>query len=222
MATALSATAQTILDPLQRVWQGLIYGLPGAIAAIVIILVGYFVALAVGYIVKKLLAKSGIDAWMVRTKLDDSIGHINLSSLLAVVTRWYLFIVFLIPASNVLQLGVLSDLFRELTGWLPNVIVALIIVIFGLVVSDYAHDKIIRAKIKGIRLAAITVKWIILLFIALIALDQMGIRVTLAENLIYIIVGAIALAVAIAVGIGFGLGLKEESREIIKSVKKRL
>ncbi len=222
MTYAVGAAAQTILDPLANVWQGIIYGLPGAIAAIVIILVGYFVSLAVGYVVKKLLVKSGIDQWMVRMKLDDAIGHINLSSLLSVITKWYVFIVFMIPASNVLQLGVLSDLFRDLTIWLPNLIVAVIIGIFGLIASDYVHDKIVKAKIKGIGIAAVIVKWIILIFIAIVALSQIGIRVALAENIILVIVSSIALAVAIAVGIGFGLGLKDESKEIIKSIKKRL
>jgi len=222
MATTLSAATQTILDPLARVWQGVIYGLPGAIAAIVIILVGYFTSLVVGYIVKKLLVKSGIDNWMIKMKLDDAIGHINLSSLLAVITKWYLFIIFLIPASNVLQLGVLSDLFEDLTKWLPNLIVALVIVIFGLVASDYVHDKILRAKIRGIKISAVVVKWLILVSVALVALSQIGIQIALAENLIYIIVGAVALAFAIAVGIGFGLALKDESKEILKSIKKRL
>ena len=216
------ATGQALLSPLTNLWNGFVDVLPGILAAIIILIIGYFVALALGYIIKKILIKAGLDSWMRKAHLDDAIGHINLSSLAAIITKWYVFILFLIPAAEAINTIQLGGLLAKLAIWLPNLVVALIIMLFGLVAADYIYDKMMRARMKGIALVSTIVKWVIVIFIALIALNQIGVNVAIAENVVLILVGAIAVALALAIGIGFGFGFKDEASNIIKSIKKKI
>lgn len=222
MAGNVLATGQVLLDPLVELWNGFVSVLPGVIAAIIILIIGYFVSLALGYAVKRILIKSKIDTWMKKSQLDDSIGHINLSSLAGIITKWYIFILFLIPASGALRSVALGDLLSKLAMWLPNLIIALVIMLFGLIMADYCGDKVARAKMKGIKLMSTVVRWAIIIFIAVIAARQVGINVSVAENIILIIIGALAVAIALALGIGFGFGFKDDAKEIIKSIKKKI
>lgn len=225
MVGELYATGVAFVDPLIEVWNGFVRVLPGIIAAIIILIIGYFIALLLGYVVKKMLVKAGLDSWMRKARLDDSIGHLNLSSLAATITKWYVFIVFLIPASAAITIradNTLGTLLSKLAMWLPKLIIALILVLFGLIAADYIYDRMMRARMKGIGLASAIVKWIILIFIALIALKQIGVNISLAESTILIIITAIALAFALAIGIGFGFGFKEEAKNIIKDIKKKI
>jgi len=216
------ATGQALISPLESLLRGFVTVLPSVLAAILILILGYFVSLVLGYVVKKILVKAGIDNWMQKAKLDDAIGHINVSSLAAIITKWYVFILFLIPAAEAVRTMQLGGLLADLAAWLPNLIVALIIIIFGLISSDYLYDKMMRAKMRGIGLASSIIKWVILIFIALIALKQIGVNVAIAENVILIIVAAVAIALALAIGISFGFGLKDEAKNIVKAVKKKV
>ena len=72
------------------------------------------------------------------------------------------------------------------------------------------------------KLAADAVKFITVLFFALIALDQINVDVSFAQQVILLIIGAFCLAIALAIGVGLGIGLKDEAKDLIKDVKKRL
>ena len=58
---AISTTGSLILNPLISLWNGFVGVLPGIIAAIIVLIIGYFVALGVGHAVKVLLEKAGLD-----------------------------------------------------------------------------------------------------------------------------------------------------------------
>ena len=61
--------------------------------------------------------------------------------------------------------------------------------------------------------------WIISI---MIALEQIGVNISIAENTFLILVGAVALAFALAVGIGFGLAMKDEAKNILKQIKRKI
>jgi hypothetical protein len=60
-----------------------------------------------------------------------------------------------------------------------------------------------------------------MLFIFIIALEQIGVDVSLAADVFLIIVGSICLAIALAIGIGLGLGMKDESKSVIRSFRNK-
>jgi hypothetical protein len=65
-------------------------------------------------------------------------------------------------------------------------------------------------------------KTILLAFVFVIALDQIGVNLILLHETYLIILSAAALGCALAVGIGFGLALKDDAKAMIRNVKKKM
>ena len=220
MADFLSDTGKAITDPLVTLWNSLVETLPGIVAAIIVIIVGYIVSGAIGWVVRKALEKTKLDEKIEESGRGDAIGHLQLSRFFGKITKWYIFVAFLVPATYMLNLGHLSDLLRALVLWLPNLIGAAIIVVFGLIGADFVADKINEMKGKFVPAAALFVRLLIIFFVADIALKEIGIAVDIAESTFLILLAGIVFAVSLAFGLGFGLGgLKDESKKMIVSMK---
>jgi hypothetical protein len=107
--------------------------------------------------------------------------------------------------------------------WLPDLLIAVIIFLAGLAAAHYVAIKIGEySRMKGVRMGAAVVKWVIIIMIALVALRQIGVDVSIIENILLVVIGALAIGVALALGIGLGLGLKKESEGFIGKLKKNL
>ena len=105
--------------------------------------------------------------------------------------------------------------------WLPSVIIAAVVLLFGLAVAHYIEMAIVEhSKIKGIAIGAAAIKWTVIVIVFIIALKQIGVQVTLLENAVLLTIGALVAGFALAFGISLGLGMKKEGEGFIKEVKK--
>ena len=217
---AISTTGSLILNPLISLWNGFVGVLPGIIAAIIVLIIGYFVALGVGHAVKVLLEKAGLDGYLERSKFAKGVGHFNLSRILGEVTKWYIFLIFIQSGVDLLRLGTLSSLLNEFVRWLPNVIVAAIIVIFGVALAHFVSMKIEEhTKTKGVRFFSKLIKIVIYYVVLVISLEQIGVEASILENTFLILIGALAVGIAVALGIGLGKAMQPEGKEIVKDLK---
>lgn len=210
-----------VLDPIVALWDSLVAALPGIAAAVVIIVFGYLVSLIVGYVVKEILLRTGFDRWLTKSKLNKAIGGASLSVILGTLTKWWVFIAFLAPAASSLQLGEISMLLVKLANWLPNLLVAIIIFLFGLIVANYASDMVRLRKLKGAVLAADVIKWVVIIFILIITLGQLGVKIGFAENVFLVILAGVVVALALAIGISFGFALKDDAKSLIRRFRMR-
>ena len=217
---SVAATGTLIVNPLISLYNSFIRVFPGIIAAIIVLIIGYFISLGISKLVHYLLDKAGLEKYMDKSKLSRAVGGININTLLEEITKWYIFIIFIQAAVDILSLGTVSVLLNRFVLWLPNVIAAALVIIFGIAVSHIVAIKIEEhSDMKGIMLLTRILKTIIIILVVLIALEQIGIKTTIIENTFLLIVGAIAIGIAIALGIGLGNGIKAESKEIIQHVK---
>ena len=74
---------------------------------------------------------------------------------------------------------------------------------------------------KGELLVSHIVKIVVLIIVTVVALKQMGVEVSLLENLILLIVGALAAGIALALGIGMGLGMKKDAEKWVDNFQKK-
>lgn len=220
MVDAVTATGSLILSPLVTLWNGFVSILPGIIAALIILIIGYFVALGLGHLLRIVLERAGLDRYMAKAKYTRAVGHLRLSRIFGEVLKWYVFIIFLQSAVALLNLGTLSAILNEFVLWVPNVIVAGIVLIFGIAVAHLVSMKIEEhTELKGVRFFSRLLKFIIVFMVVVIAVNQIGVDVSLIENTFLLLVGALAIGIAIALGIGLGKGLQEESRSIVKDIR---
>ena len=222
MANALGLTYFTIANPIVNIWDSFVYSLPGLLIAIIALIVGYFVSLVLGYVTEKIFKNVKLDDKIRKWGLGNALGGVTVSTILTAVVKWYVFILFLQGAVSALSdQWVLSSLLVKLANWLPNVVVAFLVVIVGLIAIHYVGNRMLKAKLWGIKLLTAIVRGVILFMVAVIALTQAGLNVSILENTFLLIIGGVAVGIALALGIGLGLGLKKEAEDLLKDLMKK-
>ena len=217
---AISTTGSLILNPLISLWNSFVGILPGIIASIIVLIIGYFIALGIGHLIKMLLEKAGLDSYLEKSKFAKNVGHFHISKVFGEIAKWYIFLIFIQAGVDLLKLGTISALLNEFVLWLPNVIVAAIIVIFGVALAHFVSMKIEEHTVtKGVRFFSKLVKIVIYYIVLVIALQQIGVQASILENSFLLIVGAIAVGIAIALGVGLGKSMQPEGKEIVKDLK---
>lgn len=197
--------------------------LPGLVAAILLLSFGYFLGLLLGTGLKKLLEMTKVCEVLIRrAKITHFMGETQLTGFFGTIVKWYIFILFLSPSADMLQLRSLAFFLENLALWMPNFIVAIVMALFGLLMAEYAAVHIRAVRAKGTAALAHAARVVILIFTALLALQQIGVNVSFASNVVLIVVGGVMLGLALAVGIGFGLALKGEARSIVRQLRRKL
>ncbi|MEK6862747.1 MAG: hypothetical protein AABW57_01135 [Nanoarchaeota archaeon] len=217
---AISTTGSLILNPLITLWNSFVGILPGIIAAVIVLIIGYFVALGIGHAIKILLEKAGLDSYLEKSKFAREVGHFHLARVLGEIAKWYIFLIFIQAGVSLLKLGTLSSLLDRFVLWLPNVIVAAIIIIFGVALAHFISMKIEEHTVtKGVRFFSKLVKIVVYYVVLVIALQQIGVEASILENTFLILIGALAVGIAVALGIGLGKAMQPEGKEIVKDLK---
>ncbi len=212
---------QQLVYPIQYLGSYLIVLITSLIKAGIIIAIGYCIAWALHWVVKKGIDYSKIDKLLQKNNLDKSIGYASVSQLGAALVKWYVFLIFLVPAVGFLALGELSGLLTDIVLWLPHLIVAVALMMFGLILADFVADKMGKAKGKAVKHLNNVTRVLIIVFVAVVALQEVGIYLRLAESTFLILLTGLTLALSLALGIGFGLGAKEEAAQLVKQWRKK-
>ncbi|MBR9698960.1 hypothetical protein GOV09_00700 [Candidatus Woesearchaeota archaeon] len=218
----LSPIRDGLLQPLQELWAAVLNVSPGVIWFIIIVIVGYFIAAILGWIVKKILYRINIDKKLRKLDLHDSMGPMSIAKLTGMIFKWYVFILFLNQGVTFLQLGKISDVITTFVAWLPRLIIGIVIIIVGLIFIDFIVHKLLAIKNRYIKFVATTLKAILIVIVVFTAIEQFGIETRLAQNIFLMIVGAVLITFSLALGIGLGLSFKDELKPVIRKFKKRL
>jgi len=221
--TFLTDVSTKLRDSLLDLLTGVLNSIPGFLGAIIILLIGYLVALLISAGIRKGLEQSKVDHYLIeRTSLSKAIGGLKLSYILSLLSKWYIFVLFFLPASEIIGLDVVAIFLTQVSLWVPRIIAASILGLVGLIAAEYTRERILETKLKSAKPVAQGVKLLIIVFTAIVVLKQISVDIEIAENLVLVIVSGIMLAVALALGIGFGQALKDEASNIIKGLKKKV
>src|SRR5258708_3185089 len=193
--------------------------LPRLVGFLVILLIGWLIGMGVGKAVTLLLRKVGFDRLSGRiglTNLEQRMGmHMDTARILGRVAFWFVFLVFLVPATDALGLATVSNTLNAIVGYLPNVFVAIVVLVLGSLVAILASDLVRGAtrasNMRTSDLLANITRWSIIGFVVLIALEQLSIAPALITVLFTAVVGAVALAFALA----FGLGGRDSAQRLL-------
>jgi Conserved TM helix len=193
--------------------------IPRLLGFLVILLVGWIVATLVSKALTLLLRKVGFDRISNRiglTRFEERMGvKMDSAGILGKIVFWFLLLIFLVPAADALGLPAVSNVLNQLVAYIPNVFVAILVLFLGMLaatlVADIVRGASASASIGNPNLFANIARYAILGFVALIALEQLGIAPSLLNILFTAIVGAAALAT----GLAFGLGGQEAARKYL-------
>lgn len=217
--TTLSDWGSILTTSFAAVWFKFVDLIPGIIGSIVIFIVGLFIADGLGRLVTKVVKKMYVDRAMEATglaKILEKIGFkIEISRALGLLVSWFLYAVILVAAADILGLTQISEFLRAVVLYIPNVIIAVVILIVGIVVSNFiqtlVQETALAAKLSSADFLANVARWAILIFTVMAVLIQLKV----ATELIQILFTGLVFMFALAGGIAFGLGGKDKAKEIL-------
>jgi len=207
-------------------WQGFVGFVPNFLAALIIFILGLVVASGIGRLIENIIDALKIDSLVekmgARPFFDRAGLRLDSGRLLGELAKWFLVLAFLLAATDILNLTAVSAGIRDLLGYVPNVIVAALIVLAAVVLANFLH-RVVQAtasgaSLKASNLAAAVVKWSVFLFGLLAALSQLRV----ASNIINIVITGFVAMLAIAGGIAFGLGGKDYATHLLEKFRKEI
>ena len=184
--------------------------LPKLIVAIVILVAGWLLAKVIKFAVVKglrvvnfqvLTERAGVDGF-----LQQGGAKTDTVEILGLLIYWLVMLVTLVVAFNGLGLTQVTELLTQVTLFIPNVIVAVLILAVGAYFARFIDATVTTfgknvgmqdSELLG-RLASVAT----LIFVVLIALDQISVGVDIVRQSFLILLTGVALALAIAFGMG--------------------
>ncbi|HWD34783.1 MAG TPA: hypothetical protein VG840_01395 [Casimicrobiaceae bacterium] len=208
-----------LVEPLRESLHQIGAFLPRLLLAIVVLVVGWLVAKLVRFAIVKALhainfnvvtEKAGIDRFLSQGGAD-----VDTIRVLGGLFYWLVILAALMIAFNSLDLAYVTDLLGRVVLFVPRVMVAVVILVFGAYFARFIGTAVTTyLRNLGAREASLMGRlalYAIMTFAIMIALDQLGLGDIIRETFL-VLVGAIALALALA----FGLGGQKRAADLLE------
>ena len=209
----LHKTETALGDSFRQAYEQVILLAPKVLVMLVVVVVGYIVARLVGKIFTTLSEKLGLQVAAERSGLAESMQHMGIKrsvpAIVGTIVFWLLMCVFITAAFNILELKELSAATGKLVNYIPNLLVATVVVVVGLLVASFLRGVVATSADRlGVsyaeRLAA-ACYYALAILTFVMALKQLQLEFALLDQLIMIAFGGLALGF----GLSFGLGGRE-------------
>ncbi|KKW28802.1 MAG: Conserved cytoplasmic membrane protein, CmpX protein [Parcubacteria group bacterium GW2011_GWB1_52_7] len=221
----LQTWGDVIILSLQEVWASVAGFLPLLIGALVVFVIGWIVAVSLGKVIEQIVKALKVDSVLEKLELHkvlDRAGiQLNSGAFIGGLVRWFLIVVFLLAALNILNLNEVSAFLRDVLGYIPQVVVAALILVIAALLAETA-ERTARASVEaaGLKgaLVGVVTRWAIWIFAIIAALYQLGVATLLLQTLL---TGLVAM-LAIAGGLAFGLGGKDLAGDFLGRVRREI
>lgn len=206
----------SISNPIISMMEQILSLIPNVLIALMLIMIGNFIANLVSDLVESMLKTSGIDKYSPYLNFKGE-SNVLISNLIGQLLKIVMMIFFFVEALDVLQLEVLNRIGISIIGYVPFVVSALVILTVGTVIANVS--SVFLAKLSGSKLFAEVVRYGIIIFAVFMTLDQLQFAQTIVNTSFTIILGAFAVAFSLSFGLGgkdFAAKQLEKVEEILK------
>ncbi len=215
--------ANVVVSSLEEMLNGVMSSIGNILGALIIFIIGLIVASGLGKLIEKLIELVKLDKLLTSLGLDEHLERaglrLNSGKFFGKLTYWFFVIVFLLAAADILQFTALSQFLQAVLLYIPNVLVAVLIMLAAIVVGNFLRElvrsSVKGAKLKGSRFLASLTWWAVIVFGFLAALSQLGV----ARDIVNIVVTGFVAMIALAGGIAFGLGGKDYASYLMSRLR---
>jgi hypothetical protein len=199
-----------MIESLQSFWLQLIAYLPRLVAALLLLIVGWILAKLLRRAAIKFLKMVRLDVAAEKAGIEDFLlkGGVRYTAvtLIAGLVYWFVLLAVILAALNSLGLQSAAALFNRIVLYLPNVLAATLVLLFGSllgrVVQSVSFTYLNNIGVEGASFISHVAQWAIIIFVVSIALEQLSIGGVILVSAFQILFGAVCLALALAFGFG--------------------
>jgi hypothetical protein len=199
-----------MLEPIRAFLAQIGAFLPRLALAVGVVLAGWLIARMVRFAVVKSLRAINFNVLSERAGMDGFLQQGGIQSdttgIFGTLVYWLVLLAALVIAFNSLGLTYITDLLGQLVMFVPKLIVALLILVFGAYFARFVGNAVFvyckNAGVQDAELLSRLARYAIVTFVVLIALDQANVGGAIIRQSFLIILAGIVLALALAFGIG--------------------
>jgi len=183
--------------------------IPLIISAIIVLIIGLLIVDFLTDLIRKLLIATGVDEKFLKTSVGGTLKATNtsVSGILSGIIKLFGYLIFILAATDILQLVRLSEFLNNVLNYLPNLFIGILILIIGFLsidfVADYMQKMMAGMKVEGSDVIIPILRGFLFLVVLLLAMDSMLIKTTI----FYTFLGPLAWGFAVVVA--FKWGIKE-------------
>ncbi len=215
----------TIFEAMTALWTKVAIFIPNLVGTILIVVVGYFVSLALARLTSAILRKVKFEIASEKTGLNGTLSKVGIkasaSDIVGKLVFWLFMLTFLISAAETLGLENVSSTINSFVEYLPNVIAATLISVLGLLLAYFVRTVIeTTAESMGFgytRVISRLAYFVLIIVVGILAIDQLGVETDLLDY----VVGIVLIAVGAAIAIALGLGTRHVANNIVAGVYTR-
>jgi hypothetical protein len=223
----VSQSAGAVSGSFNDLWYTVVAYLPAILAAVVVFLIGWVIGMILYRVIVEVVKVLRIDEALKAAGLNDSAHkagfNLDVGRFLGTLVMWFIVLVFLVASLDILGLTRVTIFLQTVVLlYLPQVIVASLILILGAIVAEVVKGLVSgSARAAGARsgnLAGTVAKWAIWITAVLAALNQLGI----AANFVQTLFAGVVVALALAFGLAFGLGGRDAAARTIEKIRSEI
>jgi len=220
----IAAWGDILSASLKNIYLGIASIVPTLLGAIALVAIGWIIGSIFFKLVENLFKFAKIDNALKAAGFDKVVERTGMSLdsgyFFGKLVEWFFVVAFLVAAFDVLGLTQITTFLGTVVlGYLPNVIVAAVIILIAAIVAETAQKIVVgsakAAGVKSVNLAGTIAKWAIWIFAILVAITQLGIAVSFIQTLYT----GVIIALALALGLSFGLGGQDAAARYIEKVR---
>lgn len=209
----MSIWQMVLLEPAKNILEQIGQFLVNILLVIIILIIGWIVSGLIKALVVRILRAIKVDVLSERIELDNIFAKggikYSLSELIGVVIYWLALLVTFVVAISSIGLTIAADLLSRIVLYVPNIIAAIFILILGMFVGSLLKNIVqtmtVNAGVTESKLLGKIVEAVIMIFVIIIALEQLEIGAKTLHLALSMLLGALGLGAALA----FGLGCKD-------------
>lgn len=207
---SLEGYNDNLMVALETLWSKFLAYIPSLVSAIIIIVAGVVISKLLQHLTMAGLALIRFDKVSEKVGIHDGLRRFGIkksaSEILGLIIFWVLLLVFFISAAETLDVQYLTQIIDAVIFYLPNVLGAGLIFVFGLIFAHFLRNVILGASERMgedyAHLIANIIHAVVIVLVTVLAIGQLKIEVELLFRIIEIAVLASGVAIALAVGLG--------------------
>jgi len=213
---------KSALDSLEMFFSQILQFLPQLVIGVVLLLVGWILARLFRLLLIRVLKLMRVDVAAEKAGIEDFLlrGGVQYTTVnvIANVVYWFLMLALTLAVLNSLGLAVAAELFNKVLLYIPNIIGAVLVLVFGTLfaklVRGAAFTYLSNVGISGAEFLTNVAHWAMIFLIIFIALQQLSLGGQILVSAFEMAFGGLCLALAIA----FGLAGKEWAMQILEKL----